>query len=168
MKTSVLKTTAILLIVAGSFASCEGKKDDLRIDKSSYFEKMKFVMFFGRFEFDLHKTNNPDYLKVIVISYFELIDRNKEITIKRTDDNSDAFDVFNKALNNEIELLGDYKHPPSYCEDSGELIIGTIRTSLYFINQKDTIEVTNVELRNELLKFETMVVNELAENNINF
>jgi len=164
MKTKFIKISAILLIVAGGFAACENKEGKITIDSTSYFEKMNFLTSFGRFTFDLYKTNNPDYLKAIVIEYFDLT-RNKVITIKRTEDNSNLFDVFKNALNNEIELLGDFEHP-EFCDD-GELIIGPW-TFLYFIHQNETIEVTNVKLRNELLKFSEMVRNKLTRNNIKF
>ena len=163
MKKKILTVSAILLMVAGNFVSCESKDDDVTIDTSSYFEKMRFETACWQFQFDLYKTNNPQYLKAIVVNYFDLT-KDKELIIKRTDDNSNAFDIFNKALNNEIELLGDFEHP----EFGGEEGLTGWKTFVHFINQNEAIEVTNIELRNELLKFEEMVVNELSRNNIKF
>lgn len=101
----------------------------------------------GQIDFNLHLTDNSDKLKAIVTKY-SFRDTTIQIIIDYNNDNAAAFSSFQKAMNNQTQINGDFQQ--------STLATGTWSYIYFFANTKET-EVTNTELRDSLLKFEQIV-----------
>ena len=124
---------------------CTGcKKDEVK----GFYDSMNFVREGGgEIEFNLYTTGNSNELNAVVTKY-AFRDTTIQITIDANSANSSAFSALNKAMNNQIQLNGDYKQ--------SILPTGTW-AYIYLVNENKQTEVTNTGLRNSLLEFEKLV-----------
>ena len=102
-------------------------------------------------EFNLYTTGNSNELNAIVTKY-AFRDTTIQITIDASSGNSSAFSALNKAMNNQIQLNGDYKQ--------SSLPTGTW-AYIYLVNENKQTEVTNTGLRNSLLEFEKLILDKI-------
>jgi hypothetical protein len=135
------------LIILFSFficAGCDKETYNLTVYYDSMYLKRRGG---GAFEFNLYPTKNPEILRADVIRN-KPIDTIIPVTINRSAETRSIFSSYFKAMKNEIELTGDYK--PS------TLFSGTF-VNIYIIKDSVKTEVTNIALRDSLLKFERLV-----------
>lgn len=140
-----MKTLSItFLFFAMIFSGCKKDSDIVK----GFFDSMHFIrQGGGQIDFYLYSTDNSDKLKAVVSKY-SFRDTTIQITIDNNDDNASAFSSLNKAMNNQVQINGDFQQPA--------LPTGTWSYIYFVANNKET-EVTNTELRNSLLKFEQLV-----------
>lgn len=140
-----MKTLSIsLLLFVMIFAGC---KKDAGSEKGLY-DSMHFVrQGSGQIDFKLLTTDDSTKLKVVV-SKVDFSDTTLEFLIVSNTDNSSAFSAFRKAINNQVQLTGDFQQ--------STLPTGTW-SSIYFVANAKETETTNAELRDSLLKFEQIV-----------
>jgi len=138
-----MKTTSLMIFFFIVF--CTGcKKDEVK----GFYDSMNFVREGGgEIEFNLYTTGNSNELNAVVTKY-AFRDTTIQITIDANSANSSAFSALNKAMNNQIQLNGDYKQ--------STLPTGTW-AYIYLVNENKQTEVTNTGLRNSLLEFEKLV-----------
>ena len=105
----------------------------------------------GEIEFNLYTTDTSDELKAVVTKYVYR-DTTIQIIIDANSDNASAFSSLKKAMNNQIQLNGDYKE--------SSLPTGTW-AFIYLVNENTQTEVTNTGLRSSLLEFESLVRNKI-------
>jgi hypothetical protein len=95
----------------------------------------------------LYATSSADTLKAVV-SQYNFRDTTIQLTVCNNSKNASAFSSFQKVMNDQVQLNGDFQQPTS--------LTGTW-SYLYFVNDNKKTEVTNTELRNSLLQFEQSV-----------
>jgi hypothetical protein len=105
----------------------------------------------GEIEFNLYTTDTSNELKAVVTKYVYR-DTTIQIIIDANSDNASAFSSLKKAMNNQIQLNGDYKE--------SSLPTGTW-AFIYLVNENTQTEVTNTGLRSSLLEFESLVRNKI-------
>lgn len=128
----------ILMIVLFGFKESEVKE---------VFTSMHFVRNGGgQIDFSVYPENN-NKLKVVVQKY-NFRDTSIQIILNKNTGNASIFVMFNKAINNQIQLNGDSKQPT--------LPTGTW-TYIYLVSNSKETEVTNIELLDTLGKFEQLV-----------
>jgi hypothetical protein len=132
------------------FTSC--KEDSEMLTKSAslngIFDSMHFVrQGGGQIDFNLYATSSADTLKAVV-SQYNFRDTTIQLTVCNNSKNASAFSSFQKVMNDQVQLNGDFQQPTS--------LTGTW-SYLYFVNDNKKTEVTNTELRNSLLQFEQSV-----------
>ena len=133
-----------LLLFVMIFAGCKKDSDIVKgIYDSMHFERQGG----GQIDFILYSTDNSDKLNVVVSKY-SFRDTTILITIDKNNDNASAFSSLQKAMNNQIQINGDFQQ--------STLETGTWSYIYFVANNKET-EVTNTELRNSLFKFEQLV-----------
>ena len=124
-----------------------GCKKDTDIVKGFY-DSMHFVREGGgQIEFIIYPTDNINKLNAVVTKY-NFSDTTIQFTIDINSDNSSALSSLNQAMNNQIQINGDFKQ--------STLPSGTW-ASIYLVTDEKETEVTNTELRNLLLKFEQII-----------
>jgi hypothetical protein len=142
-----MKTASITILLF--VVICTGcKKDEVK----GFYDSMHFVREGGgQIEFTLSVTDNSNELKAVVTRYVYR-DTTIQVLIDVNNDNSSAFSLLNKAMNNQIQLNGDYKE--------STLPSGTW-AFIYLVNENKQTEVTNTALRTSLLEFERIVVDKI-------
>jgi len=144
MKT--LSITFLLLIII--LAGCKNDADNI----TGTYSSMHFVrQGGGSIDFRLSPTSNPNQLQAIVSNY-NYRDTTIRIVIDNNADISPCLIALKKALNNEIDISGNFQQ--------STLATGTWAFVYLSGNGKDT-EVTNEELRSTLLQFEQLVRNKI-------
>ena len=129
--------------------SCEKSLDESIKTINGFYDYMHYeVNGGGQIYFDLYATDNPNKLKAVVSKY-NFRDTTIQLVINKTSDNVEIFSNFNKALNNEIQLSGDFTQPTA---PTG------IWVDIYFRKNNDSVKLTNVNLRNTLVKVQALVV----------
>ena len=139
MKTLSISFLFLVMILSGC------KKDST---VKGFFESMQFVrQGGGQIYFNLYSTDNSNKLKAIVTKY-NFRDTTIQIIIDYDDNNALAFSAFQKAMNNQAQINGDFKQSTLYT--------GTW-SYIYFMADNKETEVTSTGLRDLLLKFEPIV-----------
>jgi len=144
MRTISISIFALLI----SFTGCKKDSDNTVETMKGLYDYMHFERAGGgQKDFDLYATNDSNKLKVIVSKY-NFRDTTIQIILDRSSDNAIYFSDFNKALDNKIQLDGDFTQ--------STLLTGTW-SYIYFVSNNNQTEVKNVDLRNSLLYFEQIV-----------
>lgn len=139
-----MKTVSITIFLF--IVMCTGCKKDADIVKG-YFDSMHFVREGGgQIEFNLYTTDNSE-LKAVVTKYASR-DTTIQIIIDTNNDNALAFSSLNQAMNNQIQINGNFQQ--------STLPTGTWAL-IYLVTDNKETEVTNTELRNSLLQFEQLI-----------
>ena len=140
-----MKTTSIMIFLF--IVTSTGCKKDTNIVQGFY-DSMHFVRAgAGQIDFDIFSTDNPDKLNAVVTRY-EFRDTTIQIMIDINSDNTLAFSSLNQAMNNKVQINGDFKQSTL---DTGTWV------RIFLVKDMKEAEVTNTELRNILLKFENQV-----------
>jgi hypothetical protein len=127
---------------------CKKDSDSLK----GFYDSMHFVrQGGGQIDFNLYPTDNSNIVNVDVTKY-SFRDTTLQIVIDNINDHASAFSSLNKAMNNQIQINGDFRQ--------STLATGTWAYIYLIENGKET-EVTNTELRNSLLNFEQLVKDKL-------
>lgn len=154
-----MRTFSIFIFTSILFIS--GCKKDTSDIHNGYYNKMHFERWGGgQKDFDVFMTENEDLLTVNVskISYAET---KVQIVLHRDAKNSSAFSAFHDAMNNKIQLTGDYKPFVEGPIDENTILTGTGTVFTFFGNGNE-IEVTNAGLRDSLAMLEDLVDKELG------
>jgi hypothetical protein len=140
-----MKTTLITILLL--ITMCIGCNKDADIVKGFY-DSMHFVREGGgQIEFNIYPIDNSDNINAVVTKYNSR-DTTIQIIIDINNDNAIVFSSLNKAMNNQIQINGDFQQPT--------LPSGTW-SYIYLVTDNKETEVTNTELRNSLLKFEQLI-----------
>ena len=107
----------------------------------------------GQIDFRLYPTTNPNELKAVVNS-FSFRDTTVQFYIELSSSNASSFSSLHKAMNNEMQINGDFKQ--------STLPTGSW-TSVYLISNNKEVEVTNSQLRDSLLLFGQIVRAEMTK-----
>lgn len=150
-----MKTLSISFLFLGMILS--GCKKDSVIVKGFY-DSMHFVtQGGGQIEFNLYPAENMypadsvNKLRAIVTKY-KFRDTTIQIMIDYDDNNASAFSAFQKAMNNQAQLNGDFRQ--------STLPTGTWSYIYCVAGNKET-EVTSAGLRDLLLQFRLIVSNKI-------
>jgi len=123
--------------------SCEKSSEESLKTINGFYDYMHFeVNGGGQIYFDLYATDNPNKLKAVVSDY-NFRDTTIQVVIDKDSENVEVFSNFNKALNNEIQLSGDFTQPTA---PTGTWV------DIYFRKNNESIKLTNVDLRSSLIK----------------
>jgi hypothetical protein len=141
MKTIFPALFLIVLILSGC------KKDSETIYDSMHFVRQGG----GEIDFNLFPTDEEGKITAEVNKYMF---RDTTIQLSLESDNSNAalFTTLSNAMKNKEELSGDFK------QSTG---LGGTWAYLYFVSGEKETEVTNTDLRNKLLEFETLVLDKI-------
>jgi hypothetical protein len=140
MKT--VSITFLLLII-----TCTNCKKDPDIIIKGFFDSMHFSrQGGGQIEFYLYPMDSPDKLRADIIKY-NFHDTQLQVIID-INENPNVFSLLNQAMNNQVQINGDFRQPTT---DTGTWAF------IYLVSDNKETEVTNIELRNTLLKFEQLV-----------
>ncbi len=96
-------------------------------------------------DFKVYPTDNTDSVKIVMSSY-DNRDTTLQFILVDTNNNS-AFSMFHKAINSQAQINGNYKQSSLL---SGEWVY------IYAVANGKETEITNNDLRNTLLNFETL------------
>ncbi len=115
---------------------------------SAYYDQMLFLRKGGGdLQFHAYPTSSSDTFKIFV-SRKDFRDTAIDLNIAKVVSTSSIFDTLTQTLCHQIELTGNFKQD-------------TIPTGtwafIYFTTRTDTTEVTNINLRNTLIKVEQIV-----------
>jgi len=144
MKTRLMTLLWLMLILPG----CKNDADSI----TGTFSSMHFVrQGGGAIDFKVSPTTNSNQWQAIV-SRYNYRDTTINVLIDSNADTSPCFIALAKALNNGVELSGNFQQPT--------LPTGTWAFVYLSSNGKDT-EVTNTELRTTLLQFEQLIRNKI-------
>jgi hypothetical protein len=131
----------LLLII---FSGCEKNSESV----NGNYDYMHFVrQGGGQIDFNLFSTENIDQIKVI-LSKYNYRDTTIQFTINKNSENETFFSTFQDAIKGKIQIKGDFQQ--------STLVTGTW-VYIYFVSDNKETEVTNIELRNTLLKVEQIV-----------
>jgi hypothetical protein len=97
--------------------------------------------------FTISPADSPDAVTIIVTQYWYR-DTLVQFRSRRDVISSSSFSAFFQALNGEVQITGDFRQ--------STLPTGTW-AFFYMIRNGEQLEITNTELRNQLLPFETIV-----------
>ena len=148
MKTTTFYIFTLILLLT----SCEKNSDESIETVKGFYDYMHVERNGGgQIYFNLYATENSNKIKAVVSKY-DFRDTAIVIIIDKNEDNTIYLNDFTKALNNEVQLTGDFT--PS------TLPTGTW-VSYTFVTSNKQIEVTNSDLRNSLLKIEQLVQNNI-------
>jgi len=140
-----MKTTGIIFLLF--LAMCISCKKDSNTIKGFY-DSMHFVRYGGgQIEFTIYPTDNPDQFNAVVTKC-DFRDTTIQFSLSINQDYTSAFSSLNKAMNNQIQINGDFKQ--------STLATGTWSFIYLAGNGKET-EVTNTKLRDSLLLFEKLI-----------
>ncbi len=113
-----------------------------------YYDHVLFVRQGGGDKvFTINPTESAEVVLISVTRY-QFRDVSVQFRCVRDITNRELFDVFNALLRNGFPLTGDFRQ--------STLPTGTW-SFLYMVGGTDQVEITNTELRNRLLPFETIV-----------
>jgi hypothetical protein len=139
-----MKTTTSIMIFLFIVLCAGCKKDEVK----GFYDSMLFVRDGGgQIEFHLYPTDSSDKLNAIVTKY-AFRDTTIQIIIDTNNDNALAFSSLNQAMNNQIQINGNFQQ--------STLPTGTW-AFIYLVNENKQTEVTNTGLRTSLLEFEKLV-----------
>ncbi len=124
-------------------------KKDSNIVKGFYDSIHYVTQGAGQIDFKLYPTDKTNELKAIVTS-IGFRDTTVQLFIDLNNNNSSSFSTLDKAMNNEIQINGDFKQLT--------LLTGTWTYICMISNNKKT-EVTNITLRDSLILFGQFVRN---------
>ena len=140
MKTILLTILFFIFI----YTSCE--KDPVII--KGFYDSMHFVrQGGGQIDFSICPIENFDQVNAVVTKY-SYRDTTIQLTIPLNDDFTSTFSSLRQALNNQIQINGDFQQ--------STLDTGTW-SYIYMVDNTKETEVTNTYLRNSLHKFEQLV-----------
>ncbi|MBT8220768.1 MAG: hypothetical protein KJP00_13140 [Bacteroidia bacterium] len=118
------------------------------------YEHMHFVREGGgQIDFNIYPTANADQLEVIV-SKHSFRDTTIQFLISKNAENIAAFSAFHNAIHNKVQITGNHDEP--------QLATGTW-SYVYFVRDATEFEVSNIELRDALFKFEELVQNNISQ-----
>ena len=142
---------ALSLITLSLIIICTGCDKDEK-DPKVYYESMRLIRYGGGAnEFKLYPTENPDILQADVIKHHSP-DSIIHVSINKNPENMSIFSSYFIAMKNETELSGDFKQSTLY---TGTWVY------IYLIKDSVETEVSNISLRDSLLKFERLVKDKL-------
>jgi hypothetical protein len=146
------KTLFSILALFIAFTCCENNSEESYKIIKGYYEYMHFERSgSGQIGFNLYETDNSNKLLAIV-SIYGSRDTTIKVVIDKDLENTAFFSTFDKALNDQIQIDGDYVET--------SLPTGTwARISFY--RDDAQVYVTNTSLRDSLLKFEILVRNRI-------
>lgn len=144
--------TFYMLTLLFLLTSCEKSSDESTQTAKGFYDYMHVERNGGgQLYFNLYATVNPTKLKAVVSKY-NFRDTAIVIIIDKNENNTTYVNDFAKALNNEVQLTGDFT--PS------TLPTGTW-VNYTFMTNNNQVEVTNSGLRNSLLELERIVQNNI-------
>jgi len=142
--------TIISLIII--FTSCENNSDESPKIVKGFYDYMHFDRSGGgQIDFQLFKTEDSNKL-IAIVSKYNSRDTIIQLLIDKNLDNTTSFSDLDKALNNQIQLNGDFVE--------SALPTGTWAV-INFCNSNEQSQVTNTDLRSSLLKFERLIKNKI-------
>ena len=145
-------TTFYIFTLIFLLTSCEKNSDESIETVKGFYDYMHVERNGGgQIYFNLYATENSNKIKAVVSKY-DFRDTAIVIFIDKNEDNTIYLNDFSKALNNEVQLTGDFTQ--------STLPTGTWVNYTFVTNNKQ-IEVTNSDLRNSLLKIEQLVHNNI-------
>jgi len=148
MKTTTFYIFTLILLLT----SCEKNSDESIQTVKGFYDYMHVERNGGgQIYFNLYATENSNKIKAVVSKY-DFRDTTIVIIIDKNEDNTIYLNDFTKAMNNEVQLIGDFTQ--------STLPTGTWVNYTFVTNNKQ-IEVTNSDLRNSLLKIEQIVQNNI-------
>ena len=140
-----MKTTSITIVLF--ILMLIGCKKDTEIVKGFY-DSLHFVREGGgQIEFTISSTDNPDMFDAVV-TRFGARDSTIHIIIDIDNDNRSTLSILDQAMNNQIQINGDFKQ--------STLLSGTW-AFIYLVTDKKETEVTNTDLRNSILQLEQLI-----------
>lgn len=140
MKTTSITILFLILLLTGC------KKDPVIV--KGFYESMHFVREGGgQIEFSITPTDNSQIFNAVV-TRFGISDSTIQITVEINNNNRAALSLLNQAMNNQIQINGDFKQ--------STLLAGTWAYVYLVTDQKET-QVTNSELRNSILQLEQLI-----------
>jgi hypothetical protein len=146
------KTIFSILALFIAFTCCENNSEESDKIIKGYYDFMRFERVGGgQIDFNLYETEDSTKLLAIVSTYGSR-DTTIKVVIDKDLENTAYFSTFDKALNNQMQIDGDYVET--------SLPTGTwVRISFY--RNDNQVYVTNTSLRDSLLKFEIFVRNRI-------
>lgn len=146
------KILLLTLLITTALISC---KEDSGTPIKGTFKSIDFVREGGgNIKFKLSPTESYNAINVIVSEYnFKKV--SIQFNITQDLESEKAFNYFYKIIKAEIRIDGDYEQP--------ELPTGTW-AYFFAISGQTRIEITNTQLRDSLLKFESIVQDYLRNN----
>jgi hypothetical protein len=140
-----MKTKSIaLLLLIFSLTFCKREANIV----TGYYDSMHFVRIGGGGkEFYINPTESSDKLLTTVVNWYTR-DTITQFYLDLNENTSPCFTSLNDAMNDKIQINGDF-HQTSL--PSGTWV------NIYLIKEGSQTEVTNVQLRNSLLSFESLV-----------
>jgi len=137
----------ILLTVLFSIAICIGCEKDPVIVKG-YYDSMHFVrQGGGQIDFSIYPNEKFDQVNAVVTKSIYR-DTTILIIIPFSDDFASTFSSLEQAMNNQIQINGAFQQ--------STLSTGTW-SYVYMVDNANEVEVTNIDLRDSLSKFEQLV-----------
>jgi hypothetical protein len=137
----VLKVLLFLLLI---FTGCTKDPEIIK----GFYDSLHFIrQGGGQIEFNLYTTESLDKLNAIITAY-SFRDTTIQYTIENNDEISIAFSALNQALNNQLQINGDFQQSTRHT--------GTW-AYIYLVADNKETEVTNTELRNSLIRFEELL-----------
>lgn len=131
--------------------SCKSSVESVKMI-SGYYDYMQFERAGGgQIDFRLFKTEDSNKL-IALVSKYNFRDTTIQIIIDKDIENTASFSNFKKALNNQMQLSGEFVE--------SKLPTGTW-VFISFCKNDMSAQVTNIELRNSLLKIERLVRNNI-------
>jgi len=150
-KMKILTITLLLFVMI--LAGCKKESDST----ASSYEYMHFERKGGgQIDFNVYSTDNVDEVKVI-ISKIDFLDTTIQIILDNNSENTSAISSYFDVLNNKVQINGDFQQ--------STLLTGTW-VYIYFVANTRETEVTNTELRDNLLKFEQLVRDKIESESI--
>jgi serine/threonine protein phosphatase PrpC len=141
-----MREIIVVLFILFSFISACEKHSDCNV--CGFYDYMHFErQGGGQIDFNIYLTGDTNTLAVKVLKY-NFNDTTTKFVLSNNIENYDVFSAFYKAINNQIEIKGDFHQSTD--------TVGTWAYIYFVVNEKET-EVTNTELRNKLLYFEQLV-----------
>src|SRR4030043_542551 len=138
--------TILLTILFSIFIYTGCEKDPVII--KGFYDSMHFVrQGGGQIDFSICPIENVDQVNAVVTKY-SYRDTTIQLAIPLNDDFTSTFSALKQALNNQIQINGDFQQ--------STLHTGTW-SYIYMVDNTKETEVTNTDLRNSLHKFEQLV-----------
>ena len=138
--------TILLTILFSIFIYTGCEKDPVII--KGFYDSMHFVrQGGGQIDFSICPIENFDQVNAVVTKY-SYRDTTIQLAIPLNDDFTSTFSALKQALNNQIQINGDFQQ--------STLHTGTW-SYIYMVDNTKETEVTNTDLRNSLHKFEQLV-----------
>jgi hypothetical protein len=129
------------------FTACKDKSTQPGHVSTYYYQMLFQRSGGGDLTFSAYPTSSVDTFNIL-IARKDFRDTTINLSITKGITCASVFDTLTQALNHRIELTGSFKQ---------DTIPTGTWAHIYFVAGAEKAEVTNIELRNTLLKFEQMV-----------